>query len=379
MKIGILGTRGIPNNYGGYEQITGYLAAGLVTKGHDVTVYNSHNHPNQSSIWNGVNIQHCYDPEYFLGTAGQFIYDLNCIRHARKNNYDVWLFMGYTSSSVWRMLFPKNTIIISNMDGVEWKRAKYSKPVQQFLKYAERWAVKHSRFHIADSSAIKEYLDKAYQINCRFIPYGASVPCQQKEDVFQKYNISKNNYHLLIARMEPENNIEMILDGYQLSSEKNKFLVIGKTDNKFGKCIVDKYRSDERIKFLGGLFNQEIVHSLRANSQLYFHGHSVGGTNPSLLEAMASSTLIAAHDNVFNRSVLGEDAFYFSNSSEVKCLLENHSCRKLKTDFINKNLEKIKQYYNWDLIINSYEEFICHCYQSIKIEKHFKPKGYAYK
>jgi glycosyltransferase involved in cell wall biosynthesis len=379
MKIAILGTRGIPNNYGGYEQITGYVAAGLAAKGHEVTVYNSHNHPNQSSTWNGANIQHCYDPEYLLGTAGQFIYDLNCIRHARKNNFDVWLFMGYTSSSVWRMLFPKNTIIISNMDGVEWKRARYSKPVQQFLKYAERWAVKHSQFHIADSPAIKDYLDKIYGINCRFIPYGASVPAQQKKGVFQKYGIRKKEYNLLIARMEPENNIEMILDGFQSSNDRNKFLVIGKTENKFGKYIVDKYRRDERIKFIGGLFEQEIVNTLRVNSLLYFHGHSVGGTNPSLLEAMASSALIAAHDNVFNRSVLGEDALYFSNFSEVKCLLENDSCKKLKPDFASKNLEKIKHHYNWDLIINSYEEFIFHCYQSLKSEKYFKPEGYAYK
>jgi len=379
MKIAIIGTRGIPNNYGGYEQITEQLAEGLIRKGHEVTVYNSHNHPNQLKRWKGITIQHCYDPEYILGTAGQFVYDLNCIRHARKNDFDVWLFMGYTSSSVWRMLFPKNSIIISNMDGMEWKRAKYSKPVQRFLKYAEKLAVNHSQFHIADSSAIKEYLDNFYSINCQFIPYGATLPSVQRKNVLRKYKARKGEYYLLIARMEPENNIEMILDGFHLSCTQRKFLVIGKTDNKFGKYLVNKFSADKRIEFLGGLFHQETVHTLRANTAMYFHGHSVGGTNPSLLEAMASEALIAAHDNVFNKSVLGVDAFYFSDSNDVKELVETRPDTSLASNFMNANVEKIKQSYNWEKIVNSYEEFICHCYQNAKSETNFKPEGYAYK
>src|ERR1700761_6260950 len=96
LKIAIAGTRGIPNHYGGFEQITAYVAPGLVEKGHSVTVYNSHNHPYQGSTWNGVEIVHCYDPEQMLGTAGQFIYDFNCIQDMRQRDFDVILFMGYT-------------------------------------------------------------------------------------------------------------------------------------------------------------------------------------------------------------------------------------------------------------------------------------------
>lgn len=379
MKIAILGTRGIPNNYGGYEQITEQLAAGLVERGHEVTVYNSHNHPNQEKNWKGITIQHCYDPEYLISTAGQFIYDLNCIRHARKNNFDVWLFMGYTSSSVWHMLYPEDSVVISNMDGVEWKRAKYAKPVQSFLKYAERLAVKYSRFHIADSPAIKEYLDKRFGINVHFIPYGATLPSKQRKGVLRKYCVSPNDYHLLIARMEPENNIEMILDGFHASSIDKKFLVIGNPNNKFGKHLTGKYHKDERVQFLGGLFDQEVVHSLRANTALYFHGHSVGGTNPSLLEAMASGALIAAHDNVFNKTVLGGEALYFNDSTEVKNLVEQEPCSRQKAAFTEKNRQKIEQQYNWEIIIDSYEEFIVQCYQTVKHESLFQPRRYAYK
>src|SRR4051812_288166 len=148
MRIGIIGTRGIPNNYGGFEQVTEHLSAGLLAKGHEVSVYNSHNHPYQENHWNGVEIIHCFDAEYMIGTAGQFIYDLNCIVDARKRNFDVLLFMGYTSSSIWHRFFPRNTVIVSNMDGLEWRRSKYSRPVKRFLKYAEKLAVLQSDFMI---------------------------------------------------------------------------------------------------------------------------------------------------------------------------------------------------------------------------------------
>src|SRR5580698_626056 len=127
MRIAILGTRGIPNQYGGFERLAEQLSCRLAEKGNEVFVYNSHNHFYKQKKWNDVNIIHCYDPEYISGTCGQFIYDLNCILDARKKKFDVLLILGYTSSSVWHKLLPANSTIIYNMDGLEWKRAKYSK------------------------------------------------------------------------------------------------------------------------------------------------------------------------------------------------------------------------------------------------------------
>ena len=175
LKIAIMGTRGIPNRYGGYEQVATYLAPGLAQLGHQVTVYNSHNHPYRGNNWNGVEIVHCYDPENNIGTAGQFIYDLNCIRHARKRNYDVILALGYTSSSVWGWLYPTHSIVISNMDGLEWKRNKYSFLVRKFLRYAEKLAIQYSQNYIADSRVIKDYLQEKYRVNAMYIPYGAAI------------------------------------------------------------------------------------------------------------------------------------------------------------------------------------------------------------
>lgn len=369
LNIAILGTRGIPNHYGGFEHISEYVSAGLVERGHRVTVYNSHNHPYTADTWQGVDIVHCYDPEYLIGTAGQFIYDLNCLRDARKRNFDVVLIMGYTSSSVWGKVYPRNSVIITNMDGLEWKRSKYSKPVQQFLKYAEALAVKHSQYYISDSVAIKSYLKDKYQIESQFIPYGAE-PFTDIEREQVDYNIFKNeNYFLLMARMEPENNIETILEGFNSSNSKRQFKVIGDTGNRFGKFITHKFKNDTRIQFQGGIFDQAQVRAMQNNSYLYFHGHSVGGTNPSLLEAMASEALIAAHNNPFNKAVLNADAFYFSDAYDVKELVENVQRQESEKLMVNNNKEKIQQQFNWHTVINQYEQFIFDCYYHKKYEK----------
>jgi glycosyltransferase involved in cell wall biosynthesis len=363
LRIAILGTRGIPNHYGGFEHISEYVSEGLVKRGHAVTVYNSHNHPYSESSWNGVEIRHCFDPEYILGQSGQFIYDFNCLMDARKRKFDVVLIMGYTSSSIWGSLYPSKSTIITNMDGLEWKRSKYSRPVQQFLKYAEKLAVKHSQYYISDSLIIKAYLNEKYNIDSKYIPYGADLFSEEEREQVDNSEALKEDYFLLMARMEPENNIETILEGFNNSNSPRKFKVLGDTGNRFGKFITHKFKNDSRIEFKGAIFEPGKVRALQNNSYLYFHGHSVGGTNPSLLEAMASEALIAAHNNPFNKSVLHSDAFYFSNENDVRTLVETVQHKETEKVMVRNNLHKIKYQFNWEKIIDQYEEFIldCHC------------------
>ncbi len=353
MKIIITGSLG---------HISKPLTEELVQKGHDVTVYNSHNHPYQKKDFYGVRIKHCYDPEYKLGTTGQFIYDWNCIKHARKQNYDVILFLGYTSSSVWGNFFPKKSVIISNMDGLEWKRSKYNYITRQFLKQAEKWAIKYSGFYIADSIVIQNYLQKKYNIQCKYIPYGSEISYLDNNSLLPLYHISKQEYFLLMARIEPENNIETILDGFNKSSSDKKFLVIGNTNNSFGQKLEKKFKSDKRILFAGAIYDSAITHTLTYFSSLYFHGHSVGGTNPSLLEAMGSRSLIAAHQNEFNHSVLQKDAYYFQSAKDVEELIQSVNRDEKEEQMVQNNLLKIEKKYNWPSIIQQYNEFIIQCY-----------------
>jgi glycosyltransferase involved in cell wall biosynthesis len=362
LRIGILGTRGIPNHYGGFEQFAEYLSTGLVSKGHEVFVYNSHNHPYHSNTWKNVQLIHCYDPEYQLGSFGQFIYDFNCIIDARRRNFDVILMLGFTSSSAWGWFYPDQSTLIFNMDGLEWKRTKYSKPVQKFLLLAEKLAVRFSHYYIADSIVIQSYLKNKYAIASEHIPYGAEIHHNEEEHLLQEYGVKKHTYFILMARMAAENNIEMILDGFHASNSSKKFLVVGSVDNKTGRHLVQKFKNDERILFTGGIYNHpQKIHSLKIYSNLYFHGHSVGGTNPSLLEAMASRSLIAAHDNPFNRAVLQQDAFYFASPNEVREIIENTHRNGREMAMINNNLQKIQEQFSWENVIKKYEDFIQRC------------------
>lgn len=366
LKIAILGTRGIPNNYGGFEYAIEKLSVGLNLRGHDVTVYNSHNHAYQDHSWNGVRIIHCYDPENAIGAAGQFIYDFNCIRDARRRNFDVVLMMGYTSNSIWGRLYPKRSIVITNMDGLEWKRQKYSRPVQYFLKHAEKLAIRHSDYYIADSIIIREYLGSKYGVEAKYIAYGADLLNEHLEKIPKSTICKEPNHFLLMARMEPENNVETILEGFHKSKTTREFVAIGDTQNRFGKYLVQKFKGDARIKFKGAVFEQDSVSKFLAKTAIYFHGHSVGGTNPSLLQAMANRVLIASHNNVFNKSVLQNDALYFSNEEDVQKIVENDPFGEQQERMIKNNLEKINYDFTWDKIVAQYESFILECFINSK-------------
>lgn len=357
-RIAIMGTRGIPNHYGGFEQLAEYLAPGLVQAGYEVTVYNSHNHPCREKEWKGVKIRHCYDPEYMLGSAGQFIYDLNCLIDARRQHFDVILQLGYTSSAIWGWLFPSGSTVIYNLDGMEWQRSKYSPRVRKFLLYAEKLAVKYSHFFIADNPVIQNYFRAKYHIHAEYIAYGAELFGTADPGVPAAYKVRPGNYLLLMARMEPENNIETILDGYSKSGTAMPMLVVGDTVNRFGKALRDKFSGDRRIIFTEGIYDSWKTHCLRSFCHLYFHGHSSGGTNPSLLEAMASEALIIAHDNPFNRQVLEGNALYFTDAEDITCLADGLPVGLSVADMKRQNRERIMKDFNWPDVISHYEQFI---------------------
>lgn len=355
MKIAILGTRGIPNNYGGFEQFAEYLALGLVKRGFDVIVYNSDTHPYQEHTWNGVKIVHCYDPEVKLGTMGQFIYDLNCILDVRRRKCDIILQLGYTSSSIWGWLMPKESVITTNMDGLEWRRTKYSKLVKKFLLYAEKLGVKYSDHLISDSIGIQEYIQNKYNQSSTYIAYGATLFVNSTVAVLDDYSLAPHNYDMLIARLEPENSIEIILDGVVQASVTRDFIVIGNHETSYGSYLKKKYLSQTHIRFIGGVYDINVVNNLRFFSNIYFHGHTVGGTNPSLLEAMASNSLICAHKNPFNRHILGNDAFYFTNSEDVSVHLNGITkCDSQILHMLDNNNSKIVNAFDWELIVDKY-------------------------
>lgn len=359
MKIAILGTRGIPNAYGGIEEFAEHLSVELAKQGHEITVYQSSDHPFKENKFKGVRLSRHLNPEKYLGPAGQFVYDLLCILDSRRQSFDVILQVGYTSSSVWSWLLPsKKSIIITNMDGLEWKRSKWNKAVKAFLRQAEKWAVRSSHFLVSDSLAIRKFILDTYQKDSTYIPYGTySIEQEPSPEIIAEFGLKPFEYNLMVARLEPENNIEMIIKATIAAGDpRNKFVITGSTSTKFGQYLYKTYSNHPLIQFTDGIFNREKLSALRFFSNFYFHGHCVGGTNPSLLEAMGGYCLIYAHENDFNKLILGQDGGYFSSEADIEKLIKTAPWKQMDHPFLANNLKKAKSLYSWKNVSQAYEQ-----------------------
>ena len=360
MKIAFLGTKGIPNNYGGFEQFAEYLSVRLVVRGHKVTVYNPSFHPYNQTEFKGVSIRKIYSPEKMIGGAANFLYDHLCLKDALQQDFDIIYEAGYHSVALsYKLLNIKNKkypVILTNMDGIEYKRSKWGTFTQKLIIRLEKIAVRESPYMISDNLGIQKHYLSNFGKDSFFIPYGADPVGNVDETVLNSYAVGRFDYLMLVARFEPENNIDMILDGFVASGIQKTFLVVGNHRTPYGEYLKRKY-ANNLIRFTGGIYNKNELDSLRHFSLTYFHGHSVGGTNPSLLEAMACQTFIFAHDNIFNRSVLFESAFYFKNAAEVKELLKKISSLRAShlDSFLHENENRIKTEYNWDSIVSQHE------------------------
>ena len=356
MRIAIIGSRGIPNEYGGFEQFAEYLSEGLAKKGCEVTVYASDSNSYKKPEYKGVKLIHCYDPERTVGQFGQFIYDLICILDSRKRNFDIIYQLGYTSSAIWNWLFSKNAILVTNTDGLEWQRSKYNRYVKKFLKYSEKTVANRSDYLICDSQAIKKYIDKKYNKNAVCISYGANLFKNPNEKFIHEFKLKPFQYFLVISRMQPDNNIETIIQGYINSESNYPMIIVGKLNNRYARRMESEYASD-LVRFTGGIYDQHVLNNLRFYSTAYFHGHSAGGTNPSLLEAMAASAFICAHNNPFNREVLEDNAFYFTNSNDIEQFINSNNDNDLRKMYLGNNNKQIQTNYSVSKVTAQYFEF----------------------
>jgi glycosyltransferase involved in cell wall biosynthesis len=358
VKIAIIGSRGIPNNYGGFEQFAEYLSRSLVAKGHQVWVCNPHYHSYKKTDFQGVNIKHIFNPETIIGTPGNFVYDFLCLRFSVKIKPDIIFMLGYTTSSVWFRFFRfRNTVLVTNLDGLEWKRDKWGTVVKKMTRWFEYLAVKYGGHLVADHPVIRDYFQEHHHAKTTYIPYGADQFTNPDEQVLKEFHLEKNRYNLLIARFEAEHNIEMIIDGHLKSGRQELLVLVGNYSTPYGEMLKKKYRDISKLRFLGGIYNINKLNNLRYFSNVYFHGHSIGGTNPSLLEAMASGALIVAHNNPFNKSILGDNALYFSTAGEISRVLETINKQDPSNQQkIENNCRRIAEDFNWKNITDDYED-----------------------
>ena len=367
MKIAFVSTRGIPNNYGGFEQFAEYISVGMAQRGHEVVVYSPKFHPYQESTYKGVRIKHIYSPETWMGSSvGSFFYDFASLRDAlKKEDFEIIYEAGYTSiipAYIWfNVKKRKRPIFTTNMDGLENKRSKFSPMVRRFLDWEEKMAVKYSHYLIADNMGIHDYYKEKYGKESKFLAYGADIHDDFKAEYLEEFGLKSEEYYILIARLEPENNIVMAIEGYLHSKENGRrpLIVVGKTNTPHGKELVEKYGNERNVEFVGGIYDFKKLDSVRHFSKAYFHGHSVGGTNPSLLEAMAAGCFIFAHDNIFNRAVLKENAFYYPSADKVTEYLNRIDtiAEGSKIQYTARNIEVIRNEYSWESLIDKHEKY----------------------
>lgn len=355
MKVGIVGTRGIPANYGGFETFAQEISPLLVSHGLEVIVYcDNKNKVNRAKSYKGVKLRY----QRTTKSKHSLLFYLEGVWLSLKEN-DVILVAGTGGSFFYFLNIFFRRKIVTNTDGVESRRAKWSKIKRFLIKLSETLAVKISTHLIADSKGIKNYLLQSYpeldKSKVEVIEYGAEVNNIQNEMVLEKYGLTHKDYYLVVSRLEPENNIHLIVEGFNRSESKKPLIIIGnKIDNQYVQGLL-KYDS-ENIKFLDGIYDREELRALRFSCFAYIHGHSVGGTNPSLLEALGSGNISICHDNVFNREVTQNAQIYFDTHVRLKIeieSLERYSLNILEV-MEKQAVKRIEDYYTWENMAEKY-------------------------
>lgn len=353
-RISIIGTVGLPANYGGFETLAEHLVDNL-SDNYDMSVYCSgkkYAKEEQVSTYKGANL--IYLPFNANGIQS-IIYDSISIIHAVFKS-DVLLILGVAGA--WLLPFVKlftNKKIIISIDGIEWKRDKWNTLAKWYLFWAESLAVKFSHIDISDNEAIQDYTAQRYESLSRIIEYGADHVMHvspTREDTYD-YPFLKDDYAVKVCRIEPENHVHTVLEAFSMMHDR-RLVFIGNWDNSaYGSELKEKYQNCSNITILDPIYNQRKLDVIRGNASLYIHGHSAGGTNPSLVEAMFLGLPIIANGVSYNRVTTENEALYFTNLSDLSDILLKMDEERLPQ--IGFKMGTIaRRRYKWGLIAQKY-------------------------
>ena len=356
LRVAVIGTTGLPARYGGFETLTHHLVDQLGTKV-DFTVYCSGKYfeksPKRLSVFNGAKL--VYLPLNANGYQS-VIYDMISILHAIRYA-DVVLALGVSGAMLFPVLklFTSKKILV-NIDGQEWKRPKWNWIAKKVLGFSEKMAVRFADVVITDNKVIQQYVHKSYdRTDAWLIEYGGDHVSKQplRNYHFEQFPFLKEPYAFNVSRIEPENNILMILDAFSRAPQQTLVMVGLWNHGKYGIDLKTKFSNYANIHLLDPIYDQDQLNSIRSNAKFYVHGHSAGGTNPSLVEAMCLGLPILSYGVDYNRDTTNHRARYFSNAEELLKQLSFFS----QTDVSQMGLE-LQQYglqkYAWQRIASLY-------------------------
>jgi glycosyltransferase involved in cell wall biosynthesis len=357
MKLAIIGSRGIPASYGGFETFTEEISRRLIQKDIEVTVVCQRS---ESLLQEYKSVKLIYSKYSKADHPVRYYYDsLKLV----KKNFDLVLVCGVGGAFFYPLLRRSNQVVITHVDGREELRGKYSEIKKLYVRMAQVFAAKYSDHLIADSFAIRDHWIRKFKVGgnrISAIEFGAETSGACDDSILSKMNLLPMEYFLVVCRMVPENNVEMILKGYLRSGSTRKLVLVGDTDGNYARAL--KKNTSEQIIFSDSIYVKPELFSLRKNCFAYIHGHSVGGTNPSLLEAMATGNICICHDNEFNQETTGNDQLYFNN--EFSLAEQIRSVEKMdfahRNKFSQSSVIRILNYYNWERISEEYFKLLHH-------------------
>ncbi|GGH80188.1 glycosyltransferase involved in cell wall biosynthesis [Filimonas zeae] len=346
--VAIIGTVGVPGKYGGFETLAHNLIIQLKER-LDFSVYCSfaayEEHPQE---WETASLKYIkLKANGIQSIPYDIISLLSAVKHA-----DVILVLGVSGAVILPFLPKKlKKRLIVNIDGIEWKRDKWSPGIKAYLKFCEKLAVKHAGVVVADNLEIQKYVEDAYARRSELIEYGADHIAENSVNKTQ--NVP---YAFTVCRIEPENNIHLILEVFAETDYQLK-MVGGWNQSDYGRDLYSKYNQCENIELINPIYNQKELDLIRGNARIYIHGHSAGGTNPSLVEAMYLGLPVVAFDVRYNRETTGNKAYFFSNASSLKEVLKNLSDADL-ANCARDLKEMAMTRYTWKVIAEKYEKVI---------------------
>lgn len=362
MKIAIIGSRGYPYVYGGYETFVKELSERLVKKGLEVHVYNQRNlFKEKPKCLNGIHLH--YIPTLKQKSLNQIIHCFLSLFHASFSTAEVILVLNLAAGPMgWiPKLSGKKTII--NTDGLEWLRPKWKGLGAKYFYFGAWSATKLYDQIITDADAMQKVYLEEFNAPSTVIAYGAPEYRLADESLIKDFGLKKEEYYLIIGRLVPDNNADLIINGYLASGSRKKLVIVGDVpyQDKYAERLKDF--ADENLIFLGYITDHEVLMSLYQHCYVYLHGHEFGGTNPAMLKAMSNQCAILALDTPFNREMLNEGKFGMLFEHSSLSVANNMNAIETDETLLNNLRINVKnglgQKYNWDAITEQYiAEFI---------------------
>tara|TARA_R110001592_G_scaffold122742_1_gene329773 strand:+ start:11090 stop:12208 length:1119 start_codon:yes stop_codon:yes gene_type:complete len=360
----ILGIRGVPAQHGGFETFAEYMCRYLVERNWHVTVYCQEEGaaPVYETEWEGINRVHI--PVSYSGSLGTIIFDIKSIIHSLQSE-GVFLTLGYNTAVfnlLYRLMGKTNLI---NMDGIEWRRDKWGIIAKTWFWLNERigcWVGNHL---VADHPKIKQHLaTRVREGKITMIPYGADEVLCADAGLLAKYGIEPGRFSVIIARPEPENSFLEMVRAFSKCRRDHTLVVLGNFDsehNRYHRQVMETASAE--VLFPGAIYETEVVQALRYFSRFYLHGHRVGGTNPSLVEALGAGCAVIAHDNQFNKWVAGPDAAYFKDESACAVLFDQLLTNDAAVSRMKSaSRRRFRERFTWPQVLHEYEKLLASCY-----------------